>query len=174
MNAERVERAYYAHMDPLFFAGISDHFDQHADLLCDYTIQMIKDAMVRLQDVKAFYHGALIESQMYARFGRLMTEFDVLVCPTVMSNKMTAGFNPAVEDYVVYGKVQEFDLNISTCHLFNMMGRCPAISIPSGIGDNGVPTGLHIAARAYDDVAVFRVAAALEKTCKPFLPPDPG
>jgi Asp-tRNA(Asn)/Glu-tRNA(Gln) amidotransferase A subunit family amidase len=129
--------------------------------------------MVRLRDVNAFYHGAMIESQMYARFGSLMTEFDVLVCPTVMSNKMTAGFNPAVEDYVVNGRVQDFDLNISTCHLFNMMGRCPAITVPSGIGDNGVPTGLHIAAKAYDDIAVFRVAASLETTYAPFLPADP-
>jgi Asp-tRNA(Asn)/Glu-tRNA(Gln) amidotransferase A subunit family amidase len=51
------------------------------------------------------------------------------------------------------------------------MGRCPAISVPSGIGDNGVPTGLHIISKAYDDIAVFRVAAAFEKTYEPFRPP---
>jgi Asp-tRNA(Asn)/Glu-tRNA(Gln) amidotransferase A subunit family amidase len=52
-----------------------------------------------------------------------------------------------------------------------MMGRCPAISVPSGIGDNGVPTGLQIAAKAYDDIAVFRVAAAFESTWeRPFRP----
>ena len=66
--------------------------------------------------------------------------------------------------FTVNGKVQEFDLGISTCHIFNMMGRCPAISVPSGIADNGVPTGLHIVSKAYDDIAVFRVAAAFEKT----------
>jgi Asp-tRNA(Asn)/Glu-tRNA(Gln) amidotransferase A subunit family amidase len=33
-----------------------------------------------------------------------------------------------------------------------------------GIGGNGVPTGLQIAAKAYDDIAVFRVAAAFEST----------
>lgn len=168
-----VERAYYAHMDPMFFASIADKIEKHADLLCDYNISATEDAMARLQDVNAFYQGALIEAQMYTRFGRLMTEFDVLICPTVMSNKMTAGFNPAVEDYIVNGKVQEYDLNISTCHLFNMMGRCPAITVPSGIGDNGVPTGLHIAAKAFDDIAVFRVAALLEKTYAPFIPADP-
>jgi Asp-tRNA(Asn)/Glu-tRNA(Gln) amidotransferase A subunit family amidase len=48
---------------------------------------------------------------------------------------------------------------------------CPAISVPSGIGDNGVPTGLQIAAKAHDDIAVFRVAAAFESTWeRPFRP----
>ena len=74
--------------------------------------------------------------------------------------------------YVINGKVQDFDLKMSTCHIFNMMGRCPAISVPSGIGDNGVPTGLHIVSKAYYDIAVFRVASAFEKTWQePFCPP---
>jgi Asp-tRNA(Asn)/Glu-tRNA(Gln) amidotransferase A subunit family amidase len=43
--------------------------------------------------------------------------------------------------------------------------------VPSGIGDNGVPTGLQIATKAYDDIAVFRVAAAFESTWeRPFRP----
>jgi amidase len=89
-----------------------------------------------------------------------------------MTTKLRADFNPAHEDYVVNGKALEWDLEMTTCHHFNMMGRCPAISVPSGIGDNGVPTGLHIAASAYRDTAVFKVAGALEATWeKPFRPP---
>ncbi|MBW2493140.1 MAG: amidase [Deltaproteobacteria bacterium] len=166
-----IERAYYGHMDPMFFASIAGKLEQHSEMLCDYNIQMAKDAMRRLEDKAAFYEAALVESQMYARFGTLMEEFDVLVCPTVLTNRMAADFNPAKDDYIVKGEVKEFDLSVSTCHLFNMMGRCPAISVPSGIGDNGVPTGLQIASKAYDDVAVFRVAAAFESTWeRPFRP----
>jgi len=169
-----IEEAYNAHMDPLFFAMIAGKLEEFGDQMCDYNVKLTNDAMARLDDKGAFYRGATVESQMYASFGRLMTEFDVLVCPTAMSNKLTAEFNPAVEDYMVNGKVQDFDLNMSTCHIFNMMGRCPAISVPSGIGDNGVPTGLHIVSKAYDDIAVFRVASALEKTYEPFIPADPA
>jgi Asp-tRNA(Asn)/Glu-tRNA(Gln) amidotransferase A subunit family amidase len=166
-----IERAYYGHMDPMFFASIAGKMEEHRELLCDYNIQMAEEAMRRLEDKAAFYEAALVESQMYACFGTLMEEFDVLVCPTVLTNRMAADFNPVKDDYIVKGKVQEFDLGISTCHLFNMMGRCPAISVPSGIGDNGVPTGLQIAAKAYDDIAVFRVAAAFESTWeRPFRP----
>ena len=166
-----IERAYYGHMDPMFFASIAGKMKEHRELLCDYNIQMAEEAMQRLEDKAAFYQAALVESQMYARFGALMEEFDVLVCPTVLTNRLAADFNPVKDDYIVKGKVKEFDLSVSTCHLFNMMGRCPAISVPSGIGDNGVPTGLQVAAKAYDDIAVFRVAAAFESTWeRPFRP----
>jgi len=159
-----IERAYYGHMDPLFFASLTDKLESQRDLMCDYNVKLALEAMQRMDNKTAFYEGAVVESQMYARFGALMTGFDVLVCPTVLATGMKADFNPATDDYTVNGKVQEFDLTISTCHIFNMMGRCPAISVPSGIADNGVPTGLHIVSKAYDDIAVFRVAAAFEQT----------
>jgi Asp-tRNA(Asn)/Glu-tRNA(Gln) amidotransferase A subunit family amidase len=157
-----IERAYYGHMDPLFFASMADKAERHGDLMCDYNLQMVAEAAERMQDSSAFYSASRIESQMYERFARLMQAFDVLVCPTALSNRLAADFNPANGDYVVNGKVQEFDLGITTCHIFNMMGRCPAISVPSGIGDNGVPTGLQIVSTAYDDKTVFNVAGALE------------
>ena len=42
------------------------------------------------------------------------------------------------------------------------MSRCPVLSVPSGFADNGVPTGVQIAGRTYDDETVFRLGAALE------------
>ena len=47
--------------------------------------------------------------------------------------------------------------------VFNIMSRCPVLNVPSGFADNGVPTGLQIAGRTYDDVTAFRVGAALER-----------
>jgi Asp-tRNA(Asn)/Glu-tRNA(Gln) amidotransferase A subunit family amidase len=160
-------------MDPMFFASLAISAEDHAELMCDYNLKMANDACKRLRDVGAFYDAATVESQMYARFGALMERFDALVCPTVLTNRLNADFSPATDDYVVDGKTQELDLGISTCHIFNMMGRCPAISVPSGIGDNGVPTGLQIASRAYNDIEVFRIAAAFEGSWdEPFRPAE--
>jgi Asp-tRNA(Asn)/Glu-tRNA(Gln) amidotransferase A subunit family amidase len=168
---EDIERAYYGHMDPLFFSQMAYSLENHRDLMCDYNIHMVEQALERLKDTAAFYKATCIESEMYRVFGSLMENYDVFVCPTVLSNQLRADFNPAKDDYIVNGVVSEYDLCISNCHLFNMMGRCPAISVPSGIGDNGVPTGLHIASKANDDIAVFRVAAALESSWdQPFRP----
>ena len=45
---------------------------------------------------------------------------------------------------------------------FNLMGHCPVLSVPSGKGKNGVPTGLQIVASPYEDEKVFRVGAAIQ------------
>jgi amidase len=166
-----IERAYYGHMDPLFFTSLAELLKTERDQMCDYNIQMAEEAQERMKDSAAFYNAACIETLMYAEFGPLMQQFDAFVCPTVASTKLKADFNPVHDQYRVNGKIQNLDLTQSSCHFFNMMGRCPSISVPSGLGDNGVPTGLQIASAAYDDVAVFRVAAALESTwSEPFIP----
>jgi Asp-tRNA(Asn)/Glu-tRNA(Gln) amidotransferase A subunit family amidase len=171
--SDDVERAYYAHMDPLFFAQLTVYLEEKRDLMCDYNIVMAEQALERQRDMSAFYRATCMESDMYAEFGEMMKTYDAFICPTVTSNTLKADFNPAQDDYMINGEAQAFDLNLSTCHIFNMMGRCPAISVPSGLGDNGVPTGLHIVSSAYDDIAVFRVAAALEGTWDtPFRPEE--
>ncbi|MFT5481749.1 MAG: Asp-tRNA(Asn)/Glu-tRNA(Gln) amidotransferase A subunit family amidase [Halieaceae bacterium] len=157
-----LERAYNDHMDPLFVAGMAKLLETDRDQLCDYNIHIVEEGIKRLQEPGGFYRASCIEVDMYAEFATTMTGFAAFVCPTVFTTGLRADFNPAHEIYHVNGKPQDWDLNISSCHLFNMMGRCPSMSIPSGFGENGVPTGLHIAATAYADETVFRVAAAFE------------
>jgi aspartyl-tRNA(Asn)/glutamyl-tRNA(Gln) amidotransferase subunit A len=42
------------------------------------------------------------------------------------------------------------------------------MSVPSGFARSGVPTGVSIVGRTYDDVSVFRAAAAYERV-RPWL-----
>jgi amidase len=43
------------------------------------------------------------------------------------------------------------------------LSQVPVISLPSGFGSSGVPTGVQIVGRTYDDISVFRAAAAFEQ-----------
>lgn len=47
---------------------------------------------------------------------------------------------------------------------FNILSRCPVLAVPSGWASNGVPTGVQIVGRTYDDTTVFRIGAALEQS----------
>jgi len=38
----------------------------------------------------------------------------------------------------------------------------PAISVPAGLSDNGLPLGLHLIGRAFDEATMFRAAQVLE------------
>jgi len=45
---------------------------------------------------------------------------------------------------------------------FNVTGH-PAMSVPIGLGTNGLPIGVQIAGRAFDEAMVFRIGRAVEK-----------
>ena len=46
---------------------------------------------------------------------------------------------------------------------FNLVGQCPVMAIPTGFAASGIPTGMQIVAKTFDDLSVFRAAAAYEK-----------
>jgi aspartyl-tRNA(Asn)/glutamyl-tRNA(Gln) amidotransferase subunit A len=47
---------------------------------------------------------------------------------------------------------------------FNVLAPCPVLAVPSGIAaSNGVPTGIQIVSRTYDDITAFRIGATLEQ-----------
>jgi Asp-tRNA(Asn)/Glu-tRNA(Gln) amidotransferase A subunit family amidase len=46
---------------------------------------------------------------------------------------------------------------------FNVLSPCPVLAVPSGTASNGVPTGVQIVSRTFDDVTAFRIGAALER-----------
>ena len=157
-----MDGAYCAHLDQIFGASMAKYLEEHREMMCDYNVMLTQQSLANASKPLNFYESMMVEAQANARFGLLMEDFDVFVCPTVNSNRLTADFNPVNEQYVVNGQVQELDLAMANCHYFNLMGRCPALSIPSGIGENDVPTGLQIAAAPFEDIAVYRVASILE------------
>ncbi|MBT7506010.1 MAG: Asp-tRNA(Asn)/Glu-tRNA(Gln) amidotransferase subunit GatA, partial [Rhodospirillales bacterium] len=46
----------------------------------------------------------------------------------------------------------------------------PAISVPAGMSNDGLPLGLQLISRAFDEVTLFQVADALEQAAGFELP----
>ena len=100
--------------------------------------------------------------EMYDRFGPIMEDCELFVCPTTTTTRVKADFNYLTDSIEINGRSVDSELSIALCHQFNMLGRCPVLSVPSGMAENGVPTGVQLVARTYDDETVFRAGAALE------------
>ena len=66
------------------------------------------------------------------------------------------------EDFRVNGKPVHAYLGWNLCYPFNMVSQCPVIAVPSGLSSDGLPTGIQIVGRTYDDLSVFQAAAAYE------------
>ena len=107
-------------------------------------------------------------NEMYATLGPLLERYDVFVCPTMAVPAMAADYDPSIDRCEINGKSVHPVWGWTMTYPFNMMSRCPVMSVPSGRAANGVPTGLQIVGRTFDDVSVFRAAAALERA-KPLI-----
>ena len=78
--------------------------------------------------------------------------FDVLLAPTSPTTAFTLGAK--ADPLAMY-------LN-DVCTIPSNLAGHPAISVPFGTGDDGLPVGVQVMAPALDEATMFRAAAALE------------
>lgn len=111
----------------------------------------------------SFAEGLILEGAIYAELGEILDRFDALVCPTTAVPAFLAGEEYIDTRVVVDGAELEFYLDAALTPPFNICSRVPVLAVPSGFASNGVPTGVQIVGKTYDDATVFRVGAALEE-----------
>jgi Asp-tRNA(Asn)/Glu-tRNA(Gln) amidotransferase A subunit family amidase len=87
-------------------------------------------------------------------------EYDALLCPTMSMPAPRVGMSDS--DFQEGGDDGRFHGLDMTCP-FNFVGQCPALSVPAGFSREGLPVGLQIVGRRFDDLTVMRIAAGLEE-----------
>jgi Asp-tRNA(Asn)/Glu-tRNA(Gln) amidotransferase A subunit family amidase len=93
----------------------------------------------------------------------MIERHEVFVCPTTGVPAVAADQDPCAPDFRINGVGVDADYGWCLTVPFNMLSRCPVLAVPSGRAANGVPTGIQIVGRTYDDARVFQAAAALER-----------
>jgi aspartyl-tRNA(Asn)/glutamyl-tRNA(Gln) amidotransferase subunit A len=154
------------HFGSIFAPLIGKEVRRGRELMTPYAIAFADLARgIRPGDL---VRGLEIEARVYERLARVLERHRVLICPTTAVPALLAG-----DDFVGHGPVvngrrldSHWEVLMTVC--FNLCSRCPAISVPSGFARTGVPTGLSIVGRSYDDISVFRAAAAFERV-RPWL-----
>jgi amidase len=91
-----------------------------------------------------------------ARFHHFMKDYDILLMPTVPMTAPTLP-PPDAPRGVYLQKAWEMLGNTATYDVTGM----PSLTIPCGLSD-GLPVGLMLTGRLYDEVTLYRAAAAFE------------
>ncbi|WP_181705151.1 amidase [Chthonobacter rhizosphaerae] len=145
------------------------NLDRDRSLMTDYAIDYVETALKAT--VADFHASRRIEIAMYATFGPLMERFDAFVCPTLSVPSVPAEFVPGRTPIEVNGRSRMVtDDEWGMTSPFNTLSRCPVLAVPSGFHPNGVPTGIQIVGRTFDDGSVFEVGLAFEAAA-PWLQP---
>jgi Asp-tRNA(Asn)/Glu-tRNA(Gln) amidotransferase A subunit family amidase len=162
-----IDHATLVHFGAIFGKMIGDEVEQHPDLVMPYSAA-IADWAAKASAQTSFHEGLVLEAKIQAELSRVLDAYDVLVCPTVATRGLVAG-DDYVDDGLEVGGVQVDDyFDSMMTPPFNIASRCPVLAVPSGFASNGIPTGIQIVGRSYDDERVFRAAAAYERV-RPWL-----
>jgi Asp-tRNA(Asn)/Glu-tRNA(Gln) amidotransferase A subunit family amidase len=162
-SLDRIMSAARRHFAAIFGAYIAEVCDAAPDLVTDYAMAWADDVRSLIGEPGAVLHGLNMEGELWTPLGDLYETYDSLICPTWAVTGIQAG------DSLIGQLFEDGGPNDRqfTCYMttpFNLFSACPVLAVPSGIApSNGVPTGVQIVARTYDDVTAFRIGAALER-----------
>lgn len=143
----------------LFAGYLNESLAEHGDLVSDYVLQLAETANSYSGDD---YRRSMTTAGEVWRdhLGPLFQGYHAFVTPTTTYPDIPAtGWQ---KDTVMVNGKQVTDTQTSMAVLWNMFNRCPVLAVPSGMTNSGLPTGVQIVGRPYDDPTAFRIAAALE------------
>ena len=152
-------RLAHASEEFLFENVIRQALTDCPEQLSDYVPQLYETASAVTADD---YRNALQVAGVVwtEHMGPLFQEYDILITPGVSCPEVPAE-NWQKDKVLVNGK-ELTDTDTAMTALFNMFNRCPVLSVPAGMTDRGLPVGIQIIGRPYDDYSVFKVGAAIE------------
>lgn len=95
-----------------------------------------------------------------------MEEFPFLLCPACA----IPAFRHGEREWTVQGRQVEYLKAMSYSQWFNLLGN-PAAVVPVGKSPEGLPIGVQIVGRPWEDETVLAVAAKIEESCGGFRRP---
>ena len=128
--------------------------DQIQDYGHDVRILLLTGSLLPAQ---AYYKAQKLRTMLRQQVLDFLGKYDVLVLPT--SGKSA---QPLEQDPPVTSKETASRLAFLFTRIFNL-ASCPAMSVPCGFDDRGMPVGLQIGARPGAEETIFKVAHAYEQ-----------
>jgi Asp-tRNA(Asn)/Glu-tRNA(Gln) amidotransferase A subunit family amidase len=133
---------------------------------------MLKQFLEWSADEPALTGESLLEvwiqrDELRARFLRQMERYPILLCPAAA----IPAFRHGERSWRVDGQTVSYLDAWSYAEFFNLLGN-PAVVVPAGSSPEGLPIGVQIVGRPWEEEQLLSVAAALEKECGAWRTPS--
>jgi amidase len=93
-----------------------------------------------------------------ARFLEQMERYPILICPV----SARPAFRHGQRSWTIEGQTVEYLNSFSYSQVFNLLGN-PAAVVPIGVSPEGLPIGVQIVGRPWDEERVLAIAACIER-----------
>lgn len=142
-------------------AFFGEALEGHRDRMDPIVVDLVERG--RTLSAVAYKRVELLRTRMWRDLSAVLARYDALLCPTcaVTAPPADADDNDYVAD-LSDGRFRGLDM---TCP-FNLLPQCPALSVPAGLADDGLPVGLQIVGRRYADETVLSIGGAIERVLR--------
>ncbi len=154
------QTAAFNHLGAIFGAYIKRNLRYRRFDMTDYARGFAEFSQTIGTD--ELFASMIVAAQMAETLGPVLAKYNLLICPTLAVPSVAADHDPHMRGFEINGAPVDPYLGWCMTYPFNTMSRCPVLSLPSGFAASGVPTGIQLVGRSYDDMGVFRAASAYE------------
>lgn len=160
------------------FGNSKEIFDQYWHASVAWRLKDVKEEQLEMIDpgllevfrnsknftLSDYVNANQLRNKMGSDINIFQEKYDLIITPTLPITAFTAGKNvPDNSNFEAWSEWAAF------CYPINLT-RQPACSIPCGFDKKGLPIGLQIIGRQFDDATVLRAAAAFESLCPIIMP----
>ncbi|MGI9116305.1 MAG: amidase [Gaiellales bacterium] len=152
-----VADAWGEHWSVYLAAWFGDTLPEHGDRM-DPTVRRLMEHGLKM-DAVTFKRLELVRQRAWEQLAAVHRSYDALLCPTMAQLPLPID----TDEYAQYRTESDgryFALDMTS--QFNFTSPCPALSVPAGWSDEGLPVGLQIVARKDRDDVALRIGAGLE------------
>lgn len=100
-----------------------------------------------------------VRTTQWRRLAEVFRNHDALICPTMTRTAPLVGRTDGDFEWQDAAGYHSLDMTSP----FNNVAQCPVLSLPSGVGDDGLPTAVQIVGRRFGERGVFEIGARLEQ-----------
>ena len=146
----------------VLYAGLlGDRLPRWRYEMTEALVRMIESGAAVTAD--RFYRINLVRGEMYKTLGPILESHQVLICPTTALPSVTHDYDPTDANFTIDGEKVPASIGWYMTMPFNLVSQCPVMAVPTGFASSGIPTGMQIVGKTFDDASVFRAAYAYEK-----------
>lgn len=153
----QVVDSWVAYWGVLLSAAFGHLRENHAGRMDADVLRLMADG--DKMDAVSFKKIEFVRTEQWKALAMAFENYDALICPTMALPAPPVGLDDSDFD----GEDEEGKLlGLDMTSPFNNVPQCPALSVPSGFTREGLPTGLQIVGKRFDDRGVLEIGAALE------------
>ena len=104
--------------------------------------------------IKSFY--ATISNAVFQK------GYDALVMPSLATPHVPADYDISKEGFMLEGHEMHKSFILGLTVPWNVLNWCPVVNVPTSLSSQGMPMGMQIVGKPYDDLKVFQIAHAYE------------